>query len=51
MSRIAQMGIPSNSEATQLLQINKYFRYISRKNTESYSMAEQKIRNLLAGRD
>ena len=51
MSRIAQMGIPGNAEATQLLQLNKYFRYISRKNTEPYKMAEEKIRNLLAGRD
>lgn len=51
MSRIAQMGIPGNAEATQLLQRNKYFRYISRKNTEPYMMAEEKIRNLLAGRD
>lgn len=51
MSRIAQMGIPDNAEATQLLQLNKYFRYISRKNTEPYRMAEEKIHNLLAGRD
>jgi hypothetical protein len=51
MSRIAQMGIPGNAEATRLLQLNKYFRYISRKNTEPYRMAEEKIRNLLAGRD
>lgn len=51
MSRIGQMGIPGNAEATQLLQLNKYFRYISRKNTEPYRMAEEKIRNLLAGRD
>lgn len=51
MSRIAQMGIPGNPEATQLLQLNKYFRYISRKNTEPYKMAEKKIRDLLAGRD
>lgn len=51
MSRIGQMGIPGNAEATQLLQLNKYFRYISRRNTEPYRMAEEKIRNLLAGRD
>lgn len=51
MSRIAQMGIPGNAEATQLLQLNKYFRYISRKNTEPYRMAEEKIHKLLAGRD
>jgi hypothetical protein len=51
MSRIAQMGIPGNAEATQLLQLNKYFRYVSRKNTEPYRMAEEKIHNLLAGRD
>lgn len=51
LSRIAQMGIPGNSEATQLLQLNKYFRYISRKNTEPYRMAEEKIHNLLAGYD
>lgn len=51
MSRITQMGIFGNPEATQLLQINKYFRYLSRKNTEAYKMAEEKIHNLLAGRD
>ena len=51
MDRIAQMGIPENPEATQLLQINKYFRYVSRKNTEVDKMAEEKIHNLLAGRD
>jgi hypothetical protein len=51
MSRIAQMGIPGNAEATQLLQLNKYFQYISRKNTEPYRMAEEKIHNLFAGRD
>jgi len=51
MNRIAQMGIPGNSGATQLLQLNKYSRYISRKNTQPYKMAEEKIRNLLAGRD
>lgn len=51
LGRIAQMGIPGNPEATQLLQLNKYFRYISRKNTEPYRMAEEKIHNLLAGRD
>jgi hypothetical protein len=51
LRRIAQMGIPGNADATQLLQINKYFRYISRKDTEPYKMAEAKIRNPLAGRD
>jgi hypothetical protein len=51
MARISQMEIPGNVEATQLLQINKYVRYVSRKNTEPYKMAEEKIRNLLAGRD
>ncbi len=51
LGRIAQMGIPGNPEATQLLQLNKYFRYISRKNTEPYRMAEEKIHNLLAGHD
>jgi hypothetical protein len=51
MNRIAHMGIPGKAEATQLLQLNKYFRYISRKNTEPYRMAEEKIRNLLGGRD
>lgn len=50
MNRIARMGIPGNPEATLLLQLNKYFRYTSRKNTEPYRMAEEKIRNLLAGR-
>lgn len=51
MERIKQMIIPDNPEATQLLQINKYFRYISRKNTEPYRMTQEKIHNLLAGRD
>lgn len=51
MRRIGQMGVPGNSEATQLLQLNKYVRYISRKDTEPYAMAEAKIRNLLMGRD
>jgi len=51
MARIMQMGIAGNPEATQLLQLNKYFRFVSRKNTEPYLMAEEKIRNLLAGRD
>lgn len=48
MNRIAQMEIPGNSKATQLLQFSKYFRYISRKNTVAYSMAEANIHNLLA---
>ena len=51
MSNIAQMAICGNVEATQLLQLNKYVRYVSRKNTEPYTMAEKKILSLLAGRD
>ncbi|API51110.1 hypothetical protein BMW22_05140 [Rhizobium leguminosarum] len=51
LGRIAQMAIPGNAEATALLQINKYVRYISRKGTQPYKMAEAKIQNLLAGRD
>jgi len=51
MDRIVQMGIPGNPEATQLLYINKYIRYVSRKNTEVYKMAEEKIHRLLTGQD
>lgn len=51
MARIVQMGIPGNPEATQLLHINKYVRYVSRKNTKVYKMAEEKIHRLLTGRD
>ena len=51
MRRIAQMGIPGSAEATLLLQLNKYFRYVSRKTPEPYRIAEEKIRNLLLGRD
>ena len=37
--RISQMGFPEDLDATRLLQINKYFRYVSRKNTEPYQKA------------
>lgn len=50
-TRIAQMAIPGDVQATQLLQFNYYCRYVSRKDTEPYKMAEEKIRNLLANRD
>jgi hypothetical protein len=49
--RIMRMEIPNNAEATGLLQVNCYFRYVSRKNTEAYHVAEAKIINLLAGID
>jgi hypothetical protein len=49
MNRISQMTIPGNPEATRLLQLNKFFRYISRKNTEPYLKAEHAIRILLSG--
>jgi hypothetical protein len=51
IGRIAQMVVPGNLEATRLLQLNKYVRYVSRKNTDPYRMAAEKIQNLLTGRD
>ncbi|SKC81698.1 TIR domain-containing protein [Burkholderia sp. CF099] len=47
LTRIANMEIPGNADATETLRMNKYFRYISRKNTEPYRMAEAKILELI----
>jgi hypothetical protein len=49
--RITQMGIPGDPEATFLLQFNKYARYVSRKGTQPYKMAEDKIRELVTGQN
>jgi hypothetical protein len=49
-AKIEQMAVESGEfDATVLLQFNKYCRYIARKNTQPYLMAEAKIRELLAG--
>lgn len=45
---IAKMLVIGNPTATLQLQMNKYGRYITRKNTEVYLMAEAKIRELIA---
>jgi hypothetical protein len=47
-ARIAQMSVYGSSIGTLQLQVNKYARYVARKNSEAYTIAEAKIRELLA---
>jgi TIR domain len=46
-ARISTMGIPGNPMATMILQVNKYARYVARKNTAAYKIAEAKIHEML----
>lgn len=45
--KISKMGVTGNALLTLQIQANKYVRYISRKNTEPYTMAQQKLLELL----
>ncbi|NIF03964.1 toll/interleukin-1 receptor domain-containing protein [Chryseobacterium sp. Tr-659] len=45
--RILKMGILGNEKLTNELQLNKYVRYISRKNTEAYKMAQKRVLEIL----
>jgi len=45
--KISQMVIPGSAQMTQILQVNKYARFIARKNSPVYKMAEAKILELI----
>lgn len=44
--KISKMGVSGNALLTLQIQTNKYVRYISRKNTEPYTMAQMKLLEL-----
>jgi TIR domain-containing protein len=46
-ARISQMGLPGDPAATQLLRVNKYARYVSRKNSDAYVKAESYIHDMI----
>lgn len=47
-AKISQMRIPGNAHATLVLQVNKYARFTSRRNSPVYGMAEKKILEMIA---
>lgn len=44
---ITQMGFPGNPIVTMQIQANKYVRFVARKNTSVYNMANEKLRELI----
>jgi len=47
-AKISQMRVPGDAHATLVLQVNKYARFTSRRNSPVYSMAEKKILEMIA---
>lgn len=46
--KIMQMTIPNSQEMTMILRVNKYARFMARKNSDVYRTAEKKILELIA---